>query len=62
MDIAKLPGRRTLRSESIEGLSIVTAVFKEGSDVFRARQMLAEKLAEIGAALPATVKPPRLTP
>src|SRR5213594_1451711 len=33
----------SLRSESIEGLSIVTAVFKEGSDVFIARQMLAEK-------------------
>ena len=27
----------SLRSESIEGLSIITAVFKEGSDVFRAR-------------------------
>src|SRR6516225_771435 len=52
----------SLRSESIEGLSIITAVFKEGSDVFRARQMLAEKLAEIGSVLPATVKPPRLTP
>src|SRR5215467_14838591 len=33
----------SLRSESIEGLSIITCVFKEGSDVFRARQMLAEK-------------------
>src|SRR5215813_1274350 len=36
----------SLRSESIEGLSFITAVFKEGSDVFRARRMLAEKLAE----------------
>src|SRR5215472_6541977 len=33
----------SLRSESINGLSIITVVFKEGSDVFRARQMLAEK-------------------
>src|SRR6266404_2285330 len=32
----------SLRSESIEGLSIITAVFREGTDVFRARQMLAE--------------------
>ena len=31
----------SLRSESIEGLSIITAVFKEGTDVFRARQTLA---------------------
>src|SRR5512136_3135149 len=52
----------SLRSESIEGLSIITAVFKEGTDVFRARQLLAEKLAETAGALPATVKPPRMTP
>ncbi|HWH69428.1 MAG TPA: efflux RND transporter permease subunit, partial [Candidatus Sulfotelmatobacter sp.] len=52
----------SLRSESIEGLSIVTAVFKEGSDVFRARQTLAEKLAESAGALPSTVRTPRMTP
>jgi len=52
----------SLRSESIEGLSIVTAVFKEGSDVFRARQMLAEKLAETAGLLPVGVKTPRMTP
>src|SRR5512138_211973 len=42
----------SLRSESVEGLSIVTAVFKERTDVFRARQTLAEKVAEIAGALP----------
>ncbi len=52
----------SLRSESIEGLSIITAVFKPSSDVFRARQMLAEKLSETTGTLPATVKPPRMTP
>src|SRR5512135_3542803 len=52
----------SLRSESIEGLSIITAVFKEGSDVFIARQMLAEKLAETAGTLPASVKTPRMTP
>jgi len=52
----------SLRSESIEGLSIITAVFKEGTDVFRARQMLAEQLAETAGELPASVKPPRMTP
>src|SRR5213593_54621 len=31
----------SLRSESIEGLSVITAVFREGTDVFRARQILA---------------------
>ena len=52
----------SLRSESIEGLSVITAVFKEGTDVFRARQTLAEKLAETSGELPATVKTPRMTP
>src|SRR5215510_1977685 len=52
----------SLRSESIEGLSIITAVFKENADVFRARQMLAEILAETSGKLPAGVKTPRMTP
>jgi CzcA family heavy metal efflux pump len=52
----------SLRSESIEGLSIIYAVFKEGTDVFRARQMLAEKLAETAGELPAGVQTPRMTP
>lgn len=52
----------SLRSESIEGLSVITAVFKEGTDVFRARQLLGEQLAEMAGTLPAGVKPPRMTP
>jgi len=52
----------SLRSESIQGLSIVTAVFEEGTDVFLARQMLAEKIAEMAGQLPLGVKPPRMTP
>src|SRR3954470_1911955 len=36
----------SLRSESIPGLSVITAVFKQGTDIFVARQMLAEKLGE----------------
>ncbi len=52
----------SLRSESIEGLSTLTAVFKEGTDIFRARQMLAEILAETAGELPAGVKAPRMTP
>src|SRR3954470_15137222 len=52
----------SLRSESIQGLSIITAVFKEGTDVFRARQMLAEKLPETTGILPASARTPRMTP
>src|SRR5208337_1930966 len=57
-----LGNMESLRSESIEGLSVITVVFKEGTDVFRARQMLAEQLAELTGELPATVKAPRMTP
>jgi CzcA family heavy metal efflux pump len=52
----------SLRSESIEGLSIITAVFKENADVFRARQLLGEILSETAGKLPAGVMTPRMTP
>ncbi|HEY0548753.1 MAG TPA: efflux RND transporter permease subunit [Verrucomicrobiae bacterium] len=51
-----------LRSESIQGLSIITAVFEEGTDVFLARQQLAEKIAETAGQLPLGVKAPKMTP
>jgi len=41
-----LGNMESMRSESIQGLSVITAVFEEGTDVFVARQMLAEKLGE----------------
>ncbi len=57
-----LGNQESLRSESIQGLSIITVVFKEGTDVFRARQMMAEKLGETSGLLPTGVKSPRMTP
>jgi CzcA family heavy metal efflux pump len=52
----------SLRSESIQGLSVITAVFKEGTDIIVARQMLGEKLTETAGMLPTTVKTPRMSP
>jgi CzcA family heavy metal efflux pump len=52
----------SLRSESISGLSVITAVFNEGTDIFIARQMLAEKLATTAGELPVGVKTPVMTP
>ncbi len=52
----------SLRSESIPGLSVITAVFKEGTDIFIARQTLAEKLAETAGELPTGVKTPMMSP
>src|SRR5882757_10570752 len=45
----------SIRSESIQGLSVVTAVFKDGTDIYIARQVLAERLAQLGGELPAGV-------
>ena len=52
----------SLRSESIQGLSIVNVTFAETSDVFRSRQLVGESLAEVGARLPANARAPRLSP
>lgn len=52
----------SLRSESLQGLSVITAVFKEGSDIFRSRQTLSEKLAETAGELPTSVKTPQMSP
>ena len=55
-------GVAAVRSDSIQGLSIVTVVFAEGSDPYRARQVVAEALGEAAASLPAGVKAPKVAP
>src|SRR5215467_12231567 len=47
-------GVASLRSESIAGLSIITVNFAEGSEPFRARQVVSEALNEVDP-LPAGV-------
>ncbi len=55
-------GVTAVRSDSIAGLSIITVVFAAGSDPYRARQIVAESLAEAAGALPAGVKAPKVAP
>jgi CzcA family heavy metal efflux pump len=55
-------GIAAVRSQSIQGLSIITAVLAERVDIYRARQSLAERLTESVGRLPETVHPPVLTP
>ena len=52
----------SLRSETIQGLSVITCIFKDGTNLLVARQFLAEKLSELGGTLPAGVKTPKMTP
>jgi len=55
-------GLEALRSESIEGLSHITAVFAENTDVYRDRQIVAERLATLGGTMPEGVAPPVMVP
>ncbi|MGE3845350.1 MAG: efflux RND transporter permease subunit [Gammaproteobacteria bacterium] len=57
-----LIGLDHLRSESIAGLSVVTAVFDERSDTFRDRNQVAERLAVAAAELPVGVGVPVIAP
>ena len=57
-----LGSQESIRSETIQGLSVVTVVFKQGTDVQIARQTLGEKLGEIASQLPVGVKPPKMSP
>ena len=52
----------SIRSESIQGLSAVTAVFKDGTEIYQARQMIAERLAGVASELPVGVQAPTMEP
>jgi CzcA family heavy metal efflux pump len=52
----------SMRSESIQGLSVVTVVFVEGSNIQSSRQMLAERLGELAGRLPNGVRAPTVSP
>jgi CzcA family heavy metal efflux pump len=57
-----IPRLDVLRSQSIQGLSVVTIIFQDGTDLYRARQQVTERLAELAGQFPAGVKAPRLAP
>lgn len=52
-----VPGVDQVRSITRYGLSQVTVVFKDGTDIFRARQLITERLTTLEAALPAGSEP-----
>ena len=55
-----LAGVESLRSSSIQGLSVITVVFQPRSDIYRARQLVTERLAVVAARLPQGVQPPSM--
>ena len=55
-------GIESLRSRSIQGLSVITVVFRNGTDIYRDRQAVVERLSTVSSELPSGVRPPVMTP
>jgi len=54
------PALESLYSQSIQGLSVVTAVFRDNEDIYRIRQLTAERLTELAGKLPTGVHIPQM--
>ncbi len=52
------PGLDTLRSKSVLGLSSIKLLLHQGADLYRARQLVQERLAAEAPRLPAVSRPP----
>jgi heavy metal efflux system protein len=57
-----LPDVEELRSVSKFGISVVTIVFQEGTDIYRARQLVAERLPNASSKIPPGYGSPHLGP
>jgi CzcA family heavy metal efflux pump len=52
----------TMRSSSAAGLSVITCIFEPGTDIFRARQLVSERLQVARRRLPQEVGDPQMMP
>lgn len=57
-----LPKVEELRSVSKFGISVVTIVFEEGTDIYRARQLVTERLADAAESIPPGYGTPTVGP
>ncbi len=55
-------GVRRVRSSTAQGISVIWVEFEWGMDIFRARQIVSEKLQAASASLPVDVARPMLAP
>lgn len=59
--IAGTVGIASISSQSIPGLSVVTVIFNESTNIYRNRQVIAERLATLSQRLPPNITP-NITP
>ena len=62
LTMSGLPNVEEIRSVSKFGLSLVTVVFQEGSDIFRSRQLITERLIDAAERVPKGYGTPKLNP
>lgn len=62
VSLSGLPALRELRSVSRYGLSVVTAIFEDQTDIYRARQLVSERLARAMERIPADYGRPVMGP
>jgi cobalt-zinc-cadmium resistance protein CzcA len=59
---SNIPGLKQIRSFSRFGLSLVTIVFHDNTDVYWARQQISERLQQVQQEIPAGVGSPEMAP
>lgn len=57
-----VPNVDNIRSLSMSGVSVITVVFKYGTDIYNARQLVSERILMATPNLPDTVEPPVMQP
>jgi CzcA family heavy metal efflux pump len=60
--LAGVPGLDIMRSKSVQGLSSIKMIFKAGSDLLEARQLVQERVSLATPSLPTWAAPPIILP
>ena len=60
--VSGILGVKTVRSSSIQGLSVITVVFRSGSNILKDRQFVSERLSTTLANLPREARNPVIVP
>ncbi|MBT5658889.1 MAG: efflux RND transporter permease subunit [Rhodospirillaceae bacterium] len=55
-------GLESISSQSIQGLSVVSLIFEEDTDLYLDRQLVAERIANVATQLPEGIGPPMMVP